>query len=146
MSNVRYEDYNYCAFIGRLFADPEFKEPGEYKVSTFSLAVNRRSTEEKPKEPNSIDFTCFGKTAELARDYLKKGMKILVTAHVDTNRYTTQDGSKRKVNRFIVDDFKFLEGKKNSSEDSPAAGASTDVDYDGFINVPDGIAEDLPFA
>ena len=147
---AKYDDFNVCVFTGRLFADPEirFSQNGETKIAEFSLAVNKRSKNDDEK-PNSLRISAFNKTAEFAEKYLKKGSKVLIRSRVDTGEYTNKDGVKSYYTKFIASSVQFAESKKTGEEglniedlDTPS-GVSSD---DGFINVPDGIEEELPFA
>ncbi len=139
-----YGDFNSCIFRGHLFNDPETKETkGDTKIVEFSLAVNKRTSKEGEK-PNSLRMVAFNKTAEFTAKYLKKGSGVLVRSHVDTSEYTKENGEKAYPVRFIVDEVDFLSRKNSSDEETDAVSES--VEDDGFINVPDGIEEELPFA
>ena len=91
----------------------------------------------------------FGKGAEFAEKYLHKGTKIVVTGRLETGSYTNKDGVKVYTTTIVVDEQEFAESKAASqgsagaSNQQPAANNSTSGD--GFMNIPDGIDEELPF-
>lgn len=129
---------NKCIIMGRLTADPEYSERGETKISRYTLAVDRRfSKEDGTREADFLRIVTFGKAAEFTRQYLTKGMKILVTGRIQTSSYE-KDGHKFYSTDIIAEDQEFCEPKKNG--DTPAP-----VDEDGFMNVPEAIDEELPF-
>lgn len=127
--------------MGRLVADPEYREIGETKVARYTLAIDRRFTKEDgTREADFLRIVTFGKAAEFTRQYLTKGMKILVTGHVRTDSYE-KDGQKYYTTDIIAEDQEFCEPKKSGEAPAPST-----VDKDGFMNVPESIEEDLPFA
>lgn len=128
--------------MGRLTKDPEVKyaqtsEP--MAIARYNLAVDRpgKKGEGKPSE-DFISCVAFGKRGEFAEKYLRKGMKIALSGRIQTGSYTAQDGSKRYTTDVIVDEHYFCESKKATSE-------ATTMDENGFMNIPDGIEEELPF-
>lgn len=88
----------------------------------------------------NIHISCvtFGKNAEFAEKYLKKGLKILVSGRIQTGSYVNQEGNKVYATNVIVEEHYFAEGKKLSGSEK-----KEDTDPDGFMNIPDG--EELPF-
>lgn len=131
---------NKCVIMGRLTADPEYSERGETKIARYTLAVDRRfAKEDGTREADFLRIVTFGKAAEFTRQYLTKGMKILVTGRIQTGSYE-KDGQKFYTTDIIAEDQEFCEPKKNGE-----APASSPVDEDGFMNVPETDMEDLPF-
>lgn len=130
---------NKCIYAGRLTRDPEIKysqgnEP--MCIARYTLAIDRRKT--KGNDNPGADFipcVAFGKTGEFAEKYLKKGTKILVEGHTQSGSYE-KDGQKRYTLDCVIEKHYFCEGRR---EDSAPA------DNDGFMNIPDGIDEELPF-
>lgn len=143
---------NKVILMGRLTKDPEVRYSQGSNATTvakFSLAVDRRFTKNKREGDPDADFfncTAFGKLAEFAEKYLKKGTKILFTGRVQNDNYTNKDGQKVYGFSFIADELEFAESKKSSggSQDAPMGGPSDDFD-DGFMNIPEGVDEELPF-
>ena len=132
---------NKAVLMGRLTADPEYHENGETKVAKYTLAVDRRTTKEDgTRDADFIRIVAFGKASEFARQYLTKGMKVLVTGRIQTGSYTDKNGNKVYTTDIIAEDQEFCE-KKKAEEAAPAQ-----TDANGFMNVPEGIEDELPFA
>ena len=110
-------------------------------VGKYTLAVDRRG---KDNEADFIRIVTFGKAAEFASKYFKKGMKVLVTGHIQTGSYTKEDGSKVYTTDIIAEDQEFCE--KKQTEQSTAEAAALPTDADGFMNVPEDVMSELPFA
>lgn len=145
---------NKAILIGRLTRDPEVRySQGEQAIAIarYSLAIDRIKT--KGNENPGADFipcVALGKMGEFAEKHLKKGMKIAVTGRIQTGSYTNKDGQKVYTTEVLVDSHEFCESRSGeSSEDREArdnasiqnAGAES-----GFVNIPEGIDEELPFA
>ena len=127
---------------GRLTADPEIRSSADgMMVGKYTIAIDRRG---KDNEADFIRIVTFGKAAEFASKYFKKGMKVLITGHIQTGSYTKEDGSKVYTTDIIAEDQEFCE--KKQTEQSTAEAAALPTDADGFMNVPEGVMEELPFA
>lgn len=122
--------------MGRLTAEPNIAH-GNITVAKYSLAVDRRS---KDKGADFIRCTAFSKSAEFAEKYLHKGTKIVVRGHIQTGSYE-KDGRTVYTTDVIVDEQEFAESKSASAGTQSAAPDQ----MVGFMNIPDGIAEELPF-
>ena len=123
--------------MGRLTRDPEIRvtPDGNMAIARFSLAVDRPRSKEK--KTDFFDCKAFGKTAELAEKYLRKGTKILVEGSMQQSEYTNRDGQKVHYWELIIDHYEFCESK---GADKPA------IPTDDFINLPDALDDaDLPF-
>lgn len=132
---------NKCIFMGRLTRDPEIRYTNSEKpvaVINYTLAVDRRYKREGEPSADFINFVGYAGAAEFAEKYLKKGVKMIVTARCQTRSYTNNEGKKVYVTEFIIEDQEFAESKK-ASEGEPAAGGND------FMQVPDGEQEELPF-
>ena len=154
---------NKVILMGRLTRDPEVRySAGENSlaIARFTLAVDRRFRRDRDGNDASADFiSCvsFGKQAEFAEKYFRKGLKIAVTGRIQTGSYTNRDGQKVYTTEVVVEEQEFAKSK--SASDSyiaaqpraeaprqPSAPSPEDVgDTDGFMNIPDGIDEELPF-
>ena len=89
----------------------------------------------------------FGKQAEFAEKYLRKGTRIALTGRIQTGSYTNRDGVKVYTTDVVVEEQEFAESKSasdGSGAGAPARTPNTNV-MDGFMNIPDGIDEELPF-
>lgn len=128
---------NKVMLIGRLTRDPEIRGEGDKKVAKFSLAVDRFSKDNGADFPNCV---AFGKKADFAEKWLKKGSKIAVEGRIQTGSYTNKDGVKVYTTDIVVDNSEFVESRSRQE----AAAPSTDSDLD-FMSVPDTDDESLPF-
>lgn len=142
--------------MGRLTRDPDIRySSGEngMEVARYTLAVDRRFRRNDGQQ--SADFigcVAFGKSAEFAEKYLKKGTKILVTGRIQTGSYTNRDGNKVYTTDVVVEDQEFAESK-NASEGSMASFNASEASVppssmdgdDEFMNIPQEINEELPF-
>lgn len=121
--------------MGRLTADPDVRYTQDGSaVAKYTLAVDRRT---KEKEADFIRITAFGKAGEFAEKYLHKGTKMVVSGRIQTGSYKDKDGKTVYTTEVVVDDQEFAESKK-------ADGQSQEEPTD-FMNIPEGIEEDLPF-
>lgn len=126
---------NKVILMGRLTKDPEVRTSGETKVSRYTLAVDRRFS--KDEQTDFINIVCFGKSAEFAEKYFKKGMKVLVTGRIQTGSYE-KEGQKIYTTDIVAEDQEFTESKNASS----SAPASKD---DDFMDMSNANVEDMPF-
>lgn len=136
---------NKIIFMGRLCNDPEIRfTTGENAlcIANFNLAVDKRFKKKDDSDAPTADFfriTAMGKLGEFTEKYLKKGTKVVVEGRVENNNYTNKDGQKVFGFQFIAENIEFAESKKVAEDSAPK---STDS---GFVNVPDGATEELPF-
>ena len=143
---------NKAILCGRLTKDPDVRysqgaEPTA--IARYTLAVDRRGrgTKEGEQTADFISCVAFGKAGEFAEKYLRKGTKMIVTGRIQTGSYTNKEGVKVYTTDVVVEDQEFAESKNNSQNgtgnaQSAPANASED---DGFMDIPDGIDEELPF-
>lgn len=149
---------NKVILMGRLTRDPEVRySQGEnaLAIARYTLAVDRRFN--RNSDENTADFincVAFGKAGEFAEKYFHKGIKIAVTGRIQTGSYTNKDGVKVYTTEVIIEDQEFAESKNASSGGGDngyggyAGGGSRPEPAaagDGFMNIPDGIDEELPF-
>ena len=114
------------------------------------MAVDRRFNRNNGED--SADFigcVAFGRAAEFAERYLHKGTKIAVTGRIQTGSYTNKDGVRVYTTDVVVEDQEFAESKNASGQTEAGYSAPTRTSNapmsDGFMNIPDGIDEELPF-
>lgn len=147
---------NRVILIGRLTRDPEIRySQGEQStaVARYTLAVDRRFSRNNGTDQQSADFigcVAFGRAGEFAERYLRKGTKIAVTGRIQTGSYTNRDGQKVYTTDVVVEDHEFVESKNANSDTNvggfaPIDRPSPSAAGDGFMNIPDGIDEELPF-
>ncbi len=141
---------NKSILMGRLTRDPEVRySSGDNPtaVARYTLAVDRRYQREGEPNADFIPCVVFGKGAELAEKYFRKGIKVLVIGRIETGKYTNQEGQTVYTTKVIVEEQEFAESKA-ASERSQQADSSNPMPSnagDGFMNIPDGIDEELPF-
>lgn len=140
---------NKVILMGRLTRDPDIRySQGEQStaVAKYSLAVPRKFKKQGEQDCDFINCVAFGKLGEFAEKYLTKGIRIAVTGRIQTGSYTNKDGVKVYTTDVIVEEQEFAESKSASENN----GGSRYSPYglsgsDGFLNIPDGIDEELPF-
>ena len=142
--------------MGRLTRDPEVRySQGERPVAVarYTLAVNR--TFKRAGEPDADFINCvtFGRSAEFAERYFRQGIRIVVSGRIQTGSYTNRDGVKVYTTDVIVEDQEFAESKAASEQSAASYGARQEAAPapsapvgDGFMNIPDGLDEELPFS
>lgn len=138
---------NKVILMGRLTRDPEVRySQGENAtaIARYSLAVDRRFKKEGEQSADFIGCVAFGKLGEFAEKYLRKGTKVVVTGRIQTGSYTNKDGQKVYTTDVVVEECEFAESK-NSGSGSDHAPSPSSAAGDGFMNIPDGIDEELPF-
>ena len=138
---------NKVILMGRLTRDPEVRYSGgdnETAVARYSLAVDRRFKRDNEPSADFINCVGFGKTAEFAEKYFRKGMRICVVGRIQTGSYTNRDGQKVYTTDVVVEEQEFAESK-GASENNGADRPQPTTDNNGFMNIPDGIDEELPF-
>jgi len=147
---------NKVILMGRLTRDPEVRySQGEtpLAIARYTLAVDRRFSRnnggDNQQTADFISCVAFGKSGEFAERYLRKGIKIAVTGRIQTGSYTNRDGQTVYTTEVVVEDQEFAESKNsNSGSDGGYTGNSRQAPSgagDGFMNIPDGIDEELPF-
>lgn len=141
---------NKVLLVGRLTRDPEVRySQGENAkaIARFSIAVDRRFKQQGDEQSaDFINCVAFGKNAEFFEKYCTKGTKMVIEGRIQTGSYTNKDGQKVYTTDVIVETQEFAESKQAASGSAAqSAPAPTPDGGDGFMNIPDGIDEDLPF-
>ena len=148
---------NKVILMGRLTRDPEVRySQGDSAtaVARYTLAVDRRFKRDGEARADFINCVVFGKSAEFAERYFRQGLKVVVSGRIQTGSYTNRDGVKVYTTDVVVEDQEFAESKAASESSmgsyrqaspSPSPAPSADIG-DGFMNIPDGIDEELPFS
>lgn len=138
---------NKVILIGRLVRDPEVRySQGEKSIAIarYTLAVDRKFKKEGEQSADFISCVAMGKNGEFAEKYLKQGTKIAIEGRIQTGSYTNKDGNKVYTTDVIVEGHEFCESKssQNQSQQNDSGPAPNS---DGFISIPDGIENELPF-
>lgn len=130
---------NKVILMGRLTKAPEIKDlqdDNKTAMARYTLAVERRYGKDREREADFISCVTFGKNAEFAEIYLKKGTKIVISGRIRTGSYTDSEGVKRYSSNVVVEEHFFAESKK-ASDTNPKD------ENDGFMSVPEDT--ELPF-
>ena len=150
---------NKVILMGRLTRDPDVRwtqGPEQSAVARYTLAVNRRFQKEGGATADFIGCVAFGRQAEFAEKYLRQGTKIAITGRIQTGSYTNREGQKVYTTDVVVEEQEFAESKNAGGNNggysapqhnnpAPSANTSDLGSADGFMNIPDGIDEELPF-
>lgn len=133
--------------MGRLTHDPEVRytqSDNATAIARYSLAVTRKFKRDGEQECDFINCVAFGKAGEFAEKYLYKGTKIAVVGRIQTGSYTNKDGAKVYTTDVVVEEQEFAESRASQQSGQQSAPRPS-VEDDGFMNLPDGIDEELPF-
>ena len=143
---------NKVILMGRLTRNPDIRySQGEKPVciARYTLAVDRRFRREGEQEADFIGCVAFGRQGEFAEKYFRKGIKIAITGRIQTGSYTNKDGQRVYTTDVVVEEQEFAESKSTSESNAGFAPAErpapSSAAGDGFMNIPDGIDEELPF-
>lgn len=142
---------NKVILMGRLTRDPESRYTQQNSsqesmcITRYTLAVDRKGSRSEGQQ--SADFiTCvaFGRAGEFAEKYFRKGTKITISGRIQTGSYTNKDGQRVYTTDVIVEEQEFAESKR--AEGQQGENSSYPDNGDGFMNIPDGMDEELPFS
>ena len=142
---------NKVILMGRLTRDPDIRySQGEKStaVARYPLAVDRKFKKDGDASADFINCIAFGKNGEFAEKYLHRGTKIAVVGRIQTGSYTNKDGQKVYTTDVVVEEHEFAESKKAAGDNSGNVNNSSNAfptDKDGFMNIPAGIDEEIPF-
>ena len=149
---------NKVILMGRLTREPDVRysqnADGSMAVARYTLAVDRRRGRNSDNEQSADFISCvaFGRAGEFAEKYLHQGTKIVVTGRIQTGSYTNKDGQRVYTTDVVVEEQEFAESKAASEQSAASYGARQEAAPapsapvgDGFMNIPDGIDEELPF-
>ncbi len=145
---------NKVVLVGRLTRDPEVRySQGDSAtaVARYTVAVDRRFKRENEPTADFIPCVVFGRSAEFAEKYFRQGMRVSISGRIQTGSYTNRDGVKVYTTEVIVEEQEFAESRAESEanrnsyqQQAPSPSPSADPE-DGFMNIPDGIEDELPF-
>ena len=139
---------NKVILMGRLTRDPEVRysqgaEP--LAIARYSLAVNRRFKRDGEPDADFINIVAFGRNAEFAERYFKKGKQVSVVGHLQTGSYE-KDGVRRYTTDVIVEEQHFAESKGSQNSNASNEGVKPKANQDGFVSVDDDFdSDDIPF-
>ena len=128
---------NRAIIMGNLTDEPRIRRTASGKtVADFTLAAGRMT-----EGTDFINVIAWEKKAEFAENYMHKGMKFLVEGRIQTGSYE-KDGKKFKTFDIIADNIEFCEKKKADE----TTGQPKENSGDGFMHIPDGMMDEMPFA
>src|SRR5574344_5046 len=139
---------NRVELSGRLARDPDVRyTDGGSTVARFSIAVDRtvKKNDAWVHEADFISCVAFGKTAEFIEKYFNKGSFIIVLGNIKTGSYTNKDNQKVYTTEVFVEKAEFGGGKSENTGDTGSNTRTQSPSDDGFMNIPDGIDEEMPF-
>lgn len=136
---------NKVILIGRLTRDVEMKYSAnnDTAIARYTLAVNRPFKREGEPEADFLPCVAFNKTAEFAEKYLAKGIRVAIEGRIQTGSYTNSEAKKVYVTEIVVERQEFLEKKIRNNQ--PEANAAVNNSGNAYMDIPDGIDEELPF-
>ena len=138
--------------MGRLVRNPEVRYgtgDNSMAIARYTPAVDRKFKREGEQTADFISCVCFGKSAEFAEKYFRQGLRITISGRIQTGSYTNKDGNKVYTTDVVVEEQEFAESKGSGGSGGgqsnwQPANAPKPND-DGFMNIPEGIDEELPF-
>lgn len=139
---------NKVILIGRLAKDTDTRvSQGDNPtyITRYTLAVDRKFKRDGEPSADFINCVAFGKSAEFAEKYFFKGMKVAITGRVQTGSYTNKDGQKVYTTDVVIEDQEFAESKQ-ANEQHHEQSTPSPTGGDGFVKIPDGDIEELPFS
>jgi len=146
---------NKVVLVGRLTRDPEVRySQGENAtaIARYTVAVDRRFKRENEASADFVPCVVFGRSAEFAEKYFRQGMRVAISGRIQTGSYTNKEGAKVYTTEVVVEDQEFAQNRDENNASmagfqpsAPAASAPSVDAGDGFMNIPDGIDEELPF-
>ena len=143
---------NKVILMGRLTRDPNVRYTQQNSsqesmcVARYTLAVDRRGARDGQQSADFISCVAFGRAGEFAEKYFRKGTKITVSGRIQTGSYTNRDGQRVYTTDVVIEEQEFAESKGNASGSNQQEQSSPyPTDENGFMNIPDGIDEELPF-
>lgn len=143
---------NKVVLMGRLTRDPEVRYTegdNPTTIARYTLAVDRKFKRDGEPTADFIRCIVFGKAAEFTEKYLQRGIKVVISGRIQTGSYTNRDGVKVYTTDIVIEEQDFAESKavsEQNRENYNREGQAGTAGSDGFMNVPEGLEEELPFS
>lgn len=145
---------NKVILLGRLARDPETRYGGandSMAVCRYTLAVDKKFKKDGEATADFINCISFGKIAEFAEKYFTKGLRVAVSGRIQTGSYTNRDGQKIYTTDVVVDEHEIAQSRSEASNQQesnrqPEISPYGEDKDNGFMNIPDGIDDELPFS
>jgi single-strand DNA-binding protein len=132
---------NKVILVGNLGKDPELRyTPSGQAVATFSLATGRKWKDKEGQMQDQTDWhniVTWGRQAEIAKEYLKKGSPIFIEGRIQYRTYNDRDGNKRYITEIVAQSLQML-GRKGAE-------AAPEVPVETEVETPPASDEDIPF-
>lgn len=145
---------NKVILVGRLTRNPEIRYPqndNQASVARYTLAVDRRFKREDEPTADFVPCVVFGKMAKFTEKYFRQGMRVSVSGHIRTGSYINREQRKVYYTDVVIEEQEFAESRRESEPNRPTprqqerSETMLDIDENGFMNIPEGIGEELPF-
>ncbi len=141
---------NKVILMGRLTRDPDVRYTNgddPMAIARFTLAVNRRTRKEGEQNADFISCVAFGKAAEHAEKYYRKGLQIAISGRIQTGSYTNREGRRVYTTDIVIEEQEFADSKGDAAAgQTPVSSGGYGTDDDGFMHIPDGVEDEgLPF-
>ena len=140
---------NKVVLMGRLTRDPELRYSqgaNPLAITRYTLAVDRRVKRDGEASADFISCVVFGRSAEFAEKYFRQGMRVTICGRIQTGSYTNRDGAKVYTTGVVVEEQEFADNKGDREGMQPIPEKAFGREPgDGFMDIPDGIEEELPF-
>jgi len=134
--------YNKVVMVGNLTRDIELRYlPSGAAIAKSAIATSykyKTSTGEQKDEVCFLDFNIFGRSAEVANQYLRKGSKVLLEGRLVFEQWTAQDGTNRNRHSLRVDTMKMLDSKADSAQQNMGGGYGDQAQMGGGYSQPSG--------
>ena len=138
--------------MGRLTKNPEVRYSQGDKptaVANYTLAVERKFKRDGEPTADFIPCVVFGRLAEFAEKYFRKGLRISVSGRIQTNNYTNKDGVKVYTTQVVIEEQEFAESREEQNQNQNIQAGQSPYgpapDSDGFMQIPSGIDDEVPF-
>ena len=145
---------NKVILLGRLVREPETRYGGtndSMAVCRYTLAVDRKFKKDNEPTADFINCVAFGNTAEFAEKYFTRGLRVAVSGRIQTGSYTNRDGQKVYTTDVVVEEHEIAQSRSEASNQQESNRQPEISPYgkdkdNGFMNIPDGIDDELPFS
>ena len=140
--------------MGRLTKNPEVRYSQGDKptaVANYTLAVDRKFKRDGEPTADFIPCVAFGKLAEFAEKYFRQGLRVSISGRIQTGSYTNKDGVKVYTTQVVIEEQEFAESRSEQKQNQniqagPSPYGPAPDSADGFLNIPDGLDDEVPFA
>lgn len=145
---------NKVILLGRLVREPETRYGSandSMAVCRYTLAVDKKFKKDGEATADFINCISFGKIAEFAEKYFTKGLRVAVSGRIQTGSYTNRDGQKVYTTDVVVEEHEIAQSRSEASNQQDSNRQPEISPYgkdkdNGFMNIPDGIDDELPFS